>query len=134
MPTMTGTVTVTVLRVELPRGTYDEIVARAGGASIGGVVSDALRACLPALIKMTESPFARGSQAQISLQPQLQAGLAGLRKKAETTPPPVRFTQVVQLAVPTELWANVERERLRLGMTHDDVVAWAWRHLKPFKP
>jgi hypothetical protein len=127
---MLRTMTVTVLRVELPRGTYDEIVERAGGAAIGGVVSEALRACLPALIKMSESPFARGSQAQISLSPQLEAGLAGLRRKAETTPPPVRFTQLVQLAVPTELWAEIERERIRLGMTHDDVVAWAWRHRK----
>jgi hypothetical protein len=127
---MLRTMTVTVLRVELSRVTYDEIVA-AGGASIGGVVSEALRACLPALIRMIESPFARGSQAQISLQPQLQAGLAGLRKKAETTPPPVRFTQIVQLAVPSELWAHIERERIRLGMTLDDVIAWAWRHRKP---
>src|SRR5262245_41265973 len=105
---MLRTMTVTVLRVELPRGTYDELVARAGGASIGGVVSEALRACLPALVRMNESPFARGSQAQISLQPQLEAGLAGLRKKAETTPPPVRFTQLVQLAVPSDLWAEIE--------------------------
>jgi hypothetical protein len=127
---MPSTMAVTVVRVELTRVTYDEIVVRAGGATLGGVVSEALRACLPALIQMTECPFARGSQAQIALEPQLHAGLAGLRRKAETTPPPVRFTQVVQVAVPTELWAQVERERLRLGMTHDDVIAWAWRHRK----
>jgi hypothetical protein len=126
--TMLVTMTVKVLRVELPRTTYEQIVARAGGASIGGVVTDALRACLPALISMAESPLAKGSQAQIQMPAGLDAGLAGLRRKAESTPPPIRFTQVVQLAIPTPLWLEIERERSRLGMSTDDVILWAWRH------
>jgi hypothetical protein len=129
---MLVTMTVKVLRVELPRTTYDQIVARAGGASIGGVVTDALRASLPALISLTESPLARGSQAAIAVssprhEAGLDIGLGGLRRKAESTPPPIRFTHVVQLAIPTALWVEIERERCRLGMTTDDVIVWAWR-------
>jgi len=131
---MLVTMTVKVLRVELPRTTYDQIVAQAGGASIGGVVADALRASLPALISMAESPLARGSQAAIALassprhEAGLDIGLGGLRRKAESTPPPIRFTQIVQVAIPTPLWLEIERERCRLGMTTDDVIVWAWRH------
>ena len=121
------TMTVKVLRVELARSTYEQMQELAGGTSIGVVISDALRAGLPALIAMGQSPLARGSQAQIAIHPALEIGLAALRRSAEHTPPPARFTQVVQLAIPTDLWQDVERERTRLGLTIDDVIAWAWR-------
>jgi hypothetical protein len=121
------TMTVKVLRVELARSTYEQMQERAGSTSIGVVIGDALREGLPALIAMGKSPLARGSQAQIAVFPALETGLAALRRSAEHTPPPARFTQVVQLAIPTELWSEIERERIRLHLSIDDVVAWAWR-------
>jgi hypothetical protein len=121
------TMTVKVLRIELARSTYEQMQERAGGTSIGVVISDVLRAGLPALAALGQSPLARGSQAAIAIYPALDIGLAALRRSAEHTPPPARFTQVVQLAIPTELWREIECERTRLGLTLDDVVAWAWR-------
>lgn len=117
--------TVKVLRVELPRTAFEEITARAGGAAIGAVVCDALRASLPALVAMSEPRLATGSSPQIAIG--IDTGVAALRRIAEHTPPPARFTQSVQVAVPTELWAELDRERQRLGMTFDAIVAWAWR-------
>ena len=122
--------TVKVLRVELARSTYEQMQELAGGTSIGVVISDALRAGLPALIAMGQSPLARGSQAQIAIHPALEIGLAALRRSAEHTPPPARVTQVVQRRIPQPpvvAEEDVERERTRLGLTIDDVIAWAWR-------
>jgi len=124
---MLVTMTVKVLRLDLPRATYDEIAARAQGGSLGEVVCDALRATLPALIAMSESPLAKGSRPQIAVSTEQPAGLAALRRIAEHTPPPARFTHPIQLAIPTELWLEVERERTRLGLSVDELVAWAWR-------
>ena len=118
----------TVLRVELARSMVEQIAACSDGSSIGTMISEALRATLPALAQMRESPMASGSQPGIAIRLDLDPGLSNLRATAAYAPPPARFTQPVQLAVPAELWSQVDRERVRLRLSIDDLVAWAWRN------
>src|SRR5688572_17626940 len=109
--------TVRVVRVELSREQFEEISERAHeGAygSMGAVVCESLRQALPVLEGLTDAPFAQGSRVGIQIPAPgagLQAGLPALRRIAQHTPPPMRFTHPVQLAIPSELWDEVERER-----------------------
>lgn len=122
-----------VVRVELSREQFEQISERAHeGAygSMGAVVSESLRQALPVLEGLTDAPFAQGSRVGIQVPAPnagLQAGLPALRRIAQHTPPPMRFTHPVQLAIPNDLWDEVERERARLGLTLDALISWAWR-------
>ena len=127
--------TVRVVRVELSREQFEQISERAhegAHGSMGAVVCESLREALPVLGVMTDAPFAQGSRVGIQIPAPapsagLQAGLPALRRIAQHTPPPMRFTHPIQLAIPSELYDEVERERARLGLTLDALIAWAWR-------
>jgi hypothetical protein len=119
----------TVVRVELTRATFQEMKAIAGGPSIGLVVIDALRRALPVLTALPEAPLAKGSNAKISVHPELQAGLAAFTRALEGA-----LAHHVQIAMPAELWRQIDRERTRLGLTVNRVVAWAWKQARHPQP
>ena len=119
---------VTVLRVELSGRMIESMRSAAPDASsIGIVVAEALRSALPELAQRTVPPSVRSSETGIAIHPEQPSGLAALRRIAEHTPPPARFTETVQLAIPAELWNAVDQERTRLGIKVADLIAWAWR-------
>jgi hypothetical protein len=117
----------TVIRVDLPAAAVDDMKLRIPGVTLGTIISEALRAVLPELERRPAPRMARGSTPGISIDSELPTDLASLRRTAEHTPPPARFVATHRLPIPTELWRDVEKERVRLGMTMDAVVAFAIR-------
>jgi hypothetical protein len=117
----------TVIRAELPNGTVDDMKLRVPGVSLGTIVTEALRTVLPELEQRPAPRLARGSEAGVGVDANQPTDLDSLRRGAMHTPPPQRFAATYRIPIPSEVWREVEKQRLRLGMSVDAVVAFAIR-------